>query len=102
MQDLKKSQSPYLDTIYLVANSTPPGARFDTFSMNRRGEVSMKGNMGNAQQVTEFRSKLIGSGFFSTVIVDEQTPSQDRQKVAVRITAQWKPAASRKPVPLDP
>lgn len=101
LQDLKKNQSPYLDTVYLVANSTPPGTRFDTFAMNRRGEVALKGNMGNAQQVTEFRTKLIGSGFFSTVVVDEQTPTPDRQKVAVRITAQWKPATSRKPVVLE-
>ncbi|MEO6035846.1 MAG: hypothetical protein ABIQ35_11370 [Verrucomicrobiota bacterium] len=102
LQDLRKNQSPYLDTVYLVANSTPPGTRFDTFAMNRRGEISLKGNMGNAQQVTEFRTKLIGSGFFSTVVVDEQTPTPDRQKVAVRITAQWKPAASRKLVALEP
>ena len=102
LQDLKKAQSPYLDTVYLVANSTPPGTRFDTFAMNRRGEVSLKGNMQNAQQVTDFRAKLIASGFFSSVVVDEQAPGADRQKLAVRITAQWKPAAARKPITIDP
>ncbi len=101
LQDLKKNQSPYLDTLYLVANAAPGGTRFDSLTMNRRGEVSLKGNMGNAQQVTEFRSKLIGSGFFSTVVVDEQTPGPDRQKLAVRITAQWKPTG-RKPITVDP
>jgi len=102
LQELKKSQSPYLDTVYLVANSTPPGTRFETFAMNRRGEISLKGNMQNAQQVTDFRAKLIGSGFFSTVVVDEQTPTPDRQKVAVRITAKWNPDASRKAVLVEP
>ena len=36
------------------------------------------------------------------VVVDEQAPGTDRQKLAVRITAQWKPAAARKPIAIDP
>src|SRR5262249_29648506 len=50
---------------------------------------------------TDFRSKLIQSGFFSMVSVDEQTPSQDR-KFTVRITAQWKPASAREHAAVDP
>jgi hypothetical protein len=42
------------------------------------------------QQVVDFRSKLIDSGRFSTVVVDEQTPSADRQKVTVHISGQWR------------
>ena len=58
--------------------------------------------MRGSQQVTEFRSKLIRSGFFSAVSVDEQTPSPDRQKFTVRITAQWKPAGAREHASIDP
>ncbi|MBA4150283.1 MAG: hypothetical protein H0X66_19405 [Verrucomicrobia bacterium] len=101
LQDLKKSQSPYLDTVYLLADAAPKGTRFDSIAMNRRGEVSFKGNMGNGQQVTDFRAKLIASGFFSTVVVDEQSPTPDRQKVVVKITAQWKPTGARKPVVIE-
>jgi len=59
--------------------------------MNRRGELSFKGGLRDAQQVAEFRSKMLDSGAFSTVIVEEQTPTPDQQKLNVRISAQWNP-----------
>jgi hypothetical protein len=40
--------------------------------------------------VVDLRSKLIASGLFSTVVVEEQTPTPDRQKVIVRLSGQWK------------
>src|SRR5262249_22951545 len=95
----------YLDALTVLANSCSPGTRFDSVSMNRRGELSVKGILRDGQQVIDLRSKLIKSGFFSTVSVEEQTPSQDRQKMTVRLTAQWKAAGSRpvvKPEPLPP
>jgi Tfp pilus assembly PilM family ATPase/Tfp pilus assembly protein PilN len=102
LKNLKKSQPPYLDALTVIANSIPPGTRFESVSMNRRGDVSLKGNMRDGQQVVDFRSKLIKSGFFSSVNVDEQTPSPDRQKMAVRLSAQWKPTGSRPPVKVEP
>ena len=99
---LKKNQPPYLDAIYLMANAAPSGTRFDSLSMNRRGEVSLRGNMKDSQQVLQFRSKLIDSGFFSSVVVEEQTPTPDRQKLVVRMTAQWKPASDREKLKMGP
>jgi hypothetical protein len=98
LQNLKASQPPYLETLYLMSKSAPPGTSFDSVSMGRRGEISMRGKLANAQQVTDFRSKLIAAGWFSSVIVEEQTPTPDR-RVTVRMTAQLKDAASRKPLP---
>ena len=51
--------------------------------------------------MTDFRSKLIEAGWFSSVVVEEQTPSPDR-RVTVRMTAQLKAADSRKPLPEEP
>jgi Tfp pilus assembly PilM family ATPase len=102
LQYLKSSQPPYLDAVALIAGGAPPGSKIESLSMNRRGDLALKGNMKDAQQVTDFRSKLIASGFFSTVVVEEQTPSPDRQKLNVRITAQWKPANARESVAIDP
>jgi Tfp pilus assembly PilM family ATPase len=101
LQFIKKTQPPYLDALTVIANSAPPGTRFDTVSMNRRGDLSLKGMMQNSQQVIDFRSKLIKSGFFSTVTVDDQTPSPDR-RLTVRISAQWKPFGSRPLVKAEP
>ena len=64
LQYLKQNQSPYLDALYLLANTTPGGTRIDSLTMNRRGEVSLRGNLRDLQQVVQFRSKLIESGFF--------------------------------------
>jgi hypothetical protein len=98
---LKQSQPPYLDTIYLLARSAPQGARLDGLSLSRHQEISIRLKMGNAQQVSDFRSKLIDSGWFSDVIVEEQAPSPDR-RVTVRMTAALKPAESRKPIAPEP
>jgi hypothetical protein len=69
--------------------------------MSHQGDLSLRGTMQNSQQVTDLRSKLNESGLFSSVVVDEQNPTPDRQRLTVRITAQWKPVASRKPLPGD-
>lgn len=95
LQSLKQNQPPYLDAIYLFAKSAPQGAKIDSLTMNRRGDVSLRGSMRTADQVTDFRSKLISSGFFSTVAVEEQAPTPDRQKLNIRISAQWKPIEVR-------
>jgi hypothetical protein len=98
LQYLKASQPPYLETLFLMAKAAPPGTRFDSITMGRKGEIALRGKLGNAQQVTDFRSKLIEAGWFSSVVVEEQTPSPDR-RVTVRMTAQLKDAAERKPLP---
>lgn len=102
LQHLKQNQSPYLDAMYLIANAAPGGTRFDSISMDRRGEISLRGSLRDLQQVVLFRSKIIESGFFSNVTVEEQTPTPDRQKVNVRMTAQWKPANARQSLKIGP
>lgn len=95
LQYLKQNQPPYLDALFLLAKSAPPGARFDSLSMSRRGEFSLRGSMKDAQEVADFRAKLIGSGSFTNVAVEEQNPTPDRRKLVVRMTAQWQAAAGR-------
>jgi len=93
LRGLKQSQPPYLDVLYVFAKSAPPGTRFESLSLNSHGDVSLRCAFRDGQQVAEFRSKLIGSGFFLNVTVEEQVPTPDRQKVNVRISAQEKPLA---------
>ncbi|HEY3856498.1 MAG TPA: hypothetical protein VGO67_19105 [Verrucomicrobiae bacterium] len=101
LQYLKASQPPYMEVIYLVATAASPGTTFDSISMGKRGDLSIRGKMANGQQVTEFRNKLIDGGWFSSVVVEEQVPSPDR-RVTVRMSAQLKAAESRKPIPEEP
>jgi hypothetical protein len=98
---LKQNQPPYLDAIYLLAKSAPQGTRLEELTMGRRQEISIRLKMANAQQVSDFRSKLIDSGWFANVMVEEQAPSPDR-RFAVRMTAELKPVESRKPLAAEP
>jgi hypothetical protein len=90
LRDLKSSQPPYLDVLYVLSKSVPPGTRFDSLSLNSHGEVSLRCAFHDGQQVADFRTKLIDSGFFANVTVEEQVPTPDHQKVNVRISAQEK------------
>jgi Tfp pilus assembly PilM family ATPase len=102
LENLKSNQPPYLDALYILAKAVPQGSKVESLSMNRRGEISLRGSMRDSSQVTDFRSKLIASGFFSNVTVEEQTPTPDRQKVNLRVSAVWKPAVERAQLALGP
>ena len=102
LEFLQEKQPPYLDALYVFAKSAPPGSRFDSLSMTERGEISLRGSMQNFQQLADFRAKLIDSGFFSAVTVEEQTPTPDRQKVNIRISAEWSSASARAALAIGP
>jgi Tfp pilus assembly protein PilN len=92
---LRQNQPPYVEALSVLAATLPGGSQVESLTMNRRGELSLKGILPNAQQVVDFRSKLVNSGFFSSVVVAEQTPTPDRQRVNVRMDAQWRAAEER-------
>jgi hypothetical protein len=102
LQYFTENQPPLLDALCAIANAAPPGTRLDAVSMNRRGEVSLRGVMSNPQQAADFRGKLVDSGFFASVVLDEQTPSPDRQRVQFRMSAQWKPNGQRPRISPEP
>jgi hypothetical protein len=100
LQFIKTNQPSYLDALTALAASAPQGLHIQSLSMSRRGELSFKGMMRDSQQMMEFRSKMIDSGGFTNVVVEEQTPTQDRQNLNVRISAQW--SGNVKALPLNP
>ena len=95
LQHLAKNQAMVQDTIFVVAKAAPQGTRIESLSISRKGEISVRTTVSPPTQAVAFRSKLTDSGFFSTVVVEEQSPSQDRQKSTLRISASPKPGASR-------
>ena len=102
LRHLQENQGPFLDAIYLIANAAPMGCHVDSLSLNRRGEVGVTGFLQNLNQVGDFRMKLIDTGFFSSVVVEDQTPTPDRQRVNFRMTAQWKAASDRESLTIGP
>jgi hypothetical protein len=101
---IKTNQPPYLDTIAVISSAAPPGTKLDQVLVVRRGDVSLRGSVQDPQGPEKFRTKLIDSGFFSKVVVEEQGPAsgQDRNKINFRITGILKPEGTRKVLPPEP
>ncbi|MBN8247797.1 MAG: PilN domain-containing protein [Verrucomicrobia bacterium] len=99
---LELNQAPHLDAAYVVAQAAPSGTRVETLSINRQGEVSLTGYLRDLAQVGDFRLKLVNSGFFSSVVVEDQTPTPDRQRINFRIAARWKDSSEREGLALGP
>jgi len=87
LRGLKLSQPPYLDLLTVFSKASPPGTRFDSLSLNSKGEVALRASFHDGQQVAAFRNQLMASGFFTNVVVEEQVPTPDRQKVNIRLSA---------------
>lgn len=99
---LEQHQAPHLDATYVIAQAAPPGTRVETVSINRQGEVALTGFLRDLAQVGDFRLKLINSGFFSTVVIEDQSPTPDRQRINFRMTARWKDPAERESLSIGP
>lgn len=90
LQHLKTNQVPYLDALFALAEAAPAGMRIETLSLNRRGELTMRTTLRDPLQVAEFRSKLVQSGLFDSVALEEQTAAANRQGVNARFVGRWK------------
>jgi hypothetical protein len=97
---VKTNQPPYLDVLYLLAKSAPQGTHLDGFSLGRHEQATIRLKLGSAEQLNQFRTKLIESGWFTNVVVEEQTPTPDR-RVTVRMTADLNPVELRRPLPAE-
>ena len=98
---LEASQPPILEVITVIARAAPPGTTFTSFSLNRQGELAIQGSLPNFQAAGAFRAQCNASGWFSQVVLQDQSPSKDKSRVDVRFTARLKPQDAR-PVLEDP
>lgn len=102
LQYLKQNQPPYLECYYVLAKAAPAGIHLESLTLNRRGEMTLRGTLRNGDQVADFRSKLIASGFFASVTVEDQTPAPNHQQVTIRMTGQWKPSVQLQTLAVGP
>jgi hypothetical protein len=93
---IHSNQPDYLDIIGALASAAQPGMKLDSLTISRRGEIGLRGSAQGGQAATTLRSKMIDSGYFASVVIDEQTPVQNQQQVNFRMTAQARPEAERK------
>lgn len=95
LQYMRSNQPPYLEAISTLAASAPRGTRFDSISVAGRGDLNVRGSIQNSQGAGEFRNKLIASGLFARIVLEEQSPVQNQQKINFRLSAQIDPNAPR-------
>lgn len=109
LQFVKTNQPSYLDALAALGSASQ-GTKMEALTISRRGELSLRGQMQNPQGPTTMRAKLLDSGFFSLVTIDEQTPMPNNaQQVNFRLTALLRPESERpapkpaeKPAPKTP
>jgi hypothetical protein len=94
-QYLQTNRHPYLRIIAAVAKSASPGMQLESVSLNRRGDLLLRGSLQARQPPTDFRTKLVESGAFTSVVLEEQNPGQRQQKITFRIAARWNPESVR-------
>jgi len=91
LRHLESSRPAYLNVVTVLADAIPRGTRFEALTLDRRGEFSFRATLANPQQATDLRAKLLKSGLFTTVILEEQTPAENNRKLIMRVSARWKP-----------
>jgi Tfp pilus assembly PilM family ATPase/Tfp pilus assembly protein PilN len=101
LQSVKASRAPYLEVLSALAGSSPPGTRLESFSMSRQGEVSVKGSLGSREEAGRLREKLLQSGWFSQVVMEEENPAKEK-RLDFRLSAQARPDGPRPPAPAVP
>ncbi|MGE3309348.1 MAG: hypothetical protein AB7O66_05200 [Limisphaerales bacterium] len=100
LRHLKLNQTPTLEALIVLGKTLPRGSKLDSLTLNQKGEMSLRVTLRQPPEVTTFRTQLTESGFFSSVVIEEQTPTPDRQKIQVRISAQVRPPNLRQGLPI--
>ncbi len=91
LSHLDSRRGRHLGALTLIAESAPPGMFLEVLTMNRAEEISLRGNVGSREEAAGLRSKLLQSGWFREVVIEEQTPTKDQKRVEFRVTARLKP-----------
>jgi Tfp pilus assembly protein PilN len=96
-QYLATNRPPYLSAIAALSDAAGRGTVINSLSVNRQGDLSLRGLMPSSKQATDFRAKLVHSGWFTGVVLEEQAPIANKPTVNVRISAHWRTAAPKAP-----
>jgi hypothetical protein len=89
LQHIQKNQPPYLAALAVLSDSCPRGTKLESVSLDRRGEFTFRGKLQSPQNASELRRKLIESGLFTNVVLEEQNPVKNQREVTVRFSARW-------------
>jgi Tfp pilus assembly protein PilN len=97
LDDLERTQAPFLDALAAIAKAAPPGTFLTELSMSRQGLVSLQGSTGSFEHANELRAKLAASGWFQRLVLEEQTPTKDRKRVELRLSGELRQRTAPQP-----
>jgi hypothetical protein len=90
---VEKSQVDYLEALAALSQSLPQGTVLEGLAMNRQGEVSLQGKSASFEAANDLRGRLVKTGWFSHVVLQEQAPSKEEGRVDFRMAARIRPGA---------
>jgi Tfp pilus assembly PilM family ATPase len=96
LEFVEKSQVDYLEALTALSQSIPQGTVLDALTMSRQGEVSIQGKATSFEGANDLRARLVKTGWFSHVVLQDQAPSKQEGRVDFRMSARIRPDA--KPV----
>jgi Tfp pilus assembly PilM family ATPase len=88
-----KSQVDYLEAMTALSRSLPQGTVLDGLTLNRQGEASIQGKAAGFEGANDLRARLVTTGWFSHVVLQEQAPSKEEGRVDFRMSARIRPGA---------
>ncbi len=95
MEHVAQKSLPYMDLISLLAAQTVPGFQLETLDMGSDRQIQIRGALPQNAQPEDLRAKLLSSGWFEQVVLDEQTPDKNKRNLTIRISLTVKPPLRR-------
>ena len=88
LENLEKSQLPYLEALKTIAEAVPKGTQVTTLSMTRQGDLHLKGTTGMSRQaMDDFRSKLDQSKWLLRTSIPDEQPTKDGKRLQFQLRA---------------
>ena len=98
MEHMAEKSLPYMDLISLLAAQTVPGFQLETLDMGSDRQIQLRGALPQNAQPEDLRAKLLSSGWFERVVLDEQTPDKNKRNLTIRMSLTVKAPLRRPPL----
>ena len=93
LEFVEKSQVDYLEALTALSQSLPQGTVLEGLTLSRQGEVSIQGKAASFEGANDLRGRLVKTGWFSHVVIQDQAPSKQEGRVDFRMSARIRPDA---------
>ncbi|MDC0325317.1 hypothetical protein OAM01_01005 [bacterium] len=86
LEHVQQKTIPYMDLVGLLAAKSVSGFQLESLEMSSDRRVQVRGSLPQNAHPEDLRAKLLESGWFEQVVLDEQTPDKNKRNVTVRVS----------------